>query len=73
MTRQTSFTCRHPDQTTLADNDERPDDCKCTGSEIEAEGGLPCWPCYRAGFDDPNPNVTPENGIEDDTDAKDKD
>lgn len=55
--RQTSFTRRHPDQTTLAEDDDRPDDCMCSGSELEAEGGLPCWPCYRAGFDDPNPDA----------------
>jgi hypothetical protein len=33
--------------------DERPEDCNCTPfSEM-----LPCWPCYRDGFEEPNPNV----------------
>jgi hypothetical protein len=31
--------------------DERPDDCDCWDSEQ----GLPCWPCYRDGFEGPNP------------------
>jgi hypothetical protein len=35
-------------------SDERPDDCDCW----DAEQGLPCWPCYRDGFEEPNP--TPE-------------
>jgi hypothetical protein len=33
--------------------DERPADCSCTGSRLEAEAELPCWPCYRDGFEDP--------------------
>lgn len=33
------------------DEDERPGDCDC----IEALGDLPCWPCYRDGFEEPNP------------------
>ena len=33
-------------------SDERPDDCDC----IEI-ADLPCWPCYRDGFEEPNPNV----------------
>ena len=56
--RQTSFTRRHPDQTTLTDEDaDRPEDCMCSGSELEAEGGLPCFPCYRLGFENPNPDA----------------
>jgi hypothetical protein len=34
-------------------SDERPDDCDCW----DFEQGLPCWPCYRDGFEEPNPNV----------------
>jgi hypothetical protein len=33
----------------------RPEDCRCTS--FIADGGLPCWPCYRDGFEEPNPNV----------------
>jgi hypothetical protein len=32
-------------------SDERPDDCDCWGPEQE----LPCWPCYRDDFEEPNP------------------
>lgn len=52
----------------VLEDDERPDDCSCTGSRLEAEGGLPCWPCYRDGFDEPNPNAP---GGEDDEEAED--
>lgn len=31
--------------------DDRPDDCQCW----DADGDLPCWPCYRDGFEEPNP------------------
>jgi hypothetical protein len=33
-------------------SDERPEDCEC----IEV-ADLPCWPCYRDGFDEPNPDT----------------
>jgi hypothetical protein len=33
-------------------SDERPEDCDC----IEV-AGLPCWACYRDGFDEPNPDT----------------
>jgi len=56
------------------DSRDRPDDCACTEirntheqTELMAEFGiefsdneLPCWPCYRAGFEEPNPNVDEE-------------
>ena len=32
--------------------EERPEDCDC----IEI-ADLPCWPCCRDGFEEPNPNV----------------
>jgi hypothetical protein len=35
------------------DSEERPDDCGCW----DPEQGLPCWPCYRDGFEEPNPDV----------------
>jgi len=35
-----------------SDGDERPADCDCW----DADGELPCWPCYRDGFDVPNPD-----------------
>jgi len=31
------------------DDDGRPDECDCLPTFDE----LPCWPCYRDGFDDP--------------------
>jgi hypothetical protein len=34
-------------------SNERPDDCDCSPLFEE----LPCWPCYRDGFEEPNPNV----------------
>lgn len=34
-------------------SDERPVDCDCSPLFEE----LPCWPCYRDGFEEPNPNV----------------
>ena len=34
-------------------SDERPDDCDCTPLMED----LPCWPCYRDGFEEPNPHV----------------
>lgn len=33
----------------------RPADCNCTA--YEPMDGLPCWPCYTAGFRDPNPTA----------------
>ena len=33
-------------------SDERRDDCDCSPLFEE----LPCWPCYRDGFEKPNPN-----------------
>ena len=33
----------------------RPDDCDCGDWNDGAE--LPCWPCYRDGFEFPNPEV----------------
>jgi len=36
---------------------ERPDDCGCWNSD----GDLPCWPCYRDGFAEPNPNAGENN------------
>jgi len=35
----------------LTDDDGRPDDCQC--AEFLADAGLPCWPCYRDGFEVP--------------------
>jgi hypothetical protein len=34
-------------------SDERPDDCDC----IPSMEDLPCWPCYRDGFEEPNPHA----------------
>jgi hypothetical protein len=40
-------------------SDERPDDCDCT----PVMENLPCWPCYRDGFEELNPHaeVTTDN------------
>lgn len=32
---------------------ERPDECECT----PLLGEIPCWPCYREGFETPNPGI----------------
>lgn len=37
------------------DDGERPADCDC--GEWNQGQPLPCWPCYREGFEWPNPNV----------------
>jgi hypothetical protein len=34
-------------------DDDRPEDCDCS----PYFDGLACWPCYRDGFETPNPNV----------------
>ena len=34
-------------------DDDRPEDCDCSPHF----DGLACWPCYRDGFETPNPNV----------------
>jgi hypothetical protein len=39
--------------TELTHFDGRPEDCDCW----DPEGDLPCWPCYRDGFDVPNPSA----------------
>mgnify|MGYP000011754158 FL=1 len=38
--------------TELTHFDGRPEDCDCWGT-----GDLACWPCFRAGFEEPNPNA----------------
>lgn len=37
-------------------SDERSDNCDCT----PLMEGLPCWPCYRNGFEEPTPNTSKE-------------
>ena len=36
-------------------NAERPDDCDC--ASFMGDYGLPCWPCYRAGFENLSPHM----------------
>ena len=36
-------------------DDDRPDDCVC--GEWNSGLGLCCWPCYRDGFEVPNPHA----------------
>ena len=38
--------------TELTNFDGRPEECDCW-----ATGELACWPCFRDGFEEPNPNV----------------
>jgi len=48
------------DEGVILDEDEgddgRPGDCECA----PCLGELPCWACYREGFDIPNPDVVDE-------------
>lgn len=32
---------------------DRPDGCECVDGVVD----LPCWECYSAGFDSPNPDA----------------
>ncbi|CDK38906.1 SWIM zinc finger family protein [Halorubrum sp. AJ67] len=38
-------------------DDDRPEDCECAPSM----DNLPCWPCYRDGFEEPNANAAGES------------
>ena len=40
----------------LGEHVQRPDDCDC--NDWNDGDGLPCWPCYRDGFEAPNPEVS---------------
>jgi predicted nucleic acid-binding Zn finger protein len=40
------------------DEDGRPDECNC--GDWNADTEPPCWPCYRDGFDVPNPSAGEE-------------
>ena len=42
--------------TELTDFDARPEDCDC----VAVLDTLPCWPCYRDGFREPNPRAGEE-------------
>ena len=44
----------------IIDKDDhcRPDGCQCWDASIS----LPCWPCYREGFEEPNPDE-PESSL----------
>jgi len=37
------------------DSQERPEDCDCGAWNADAD--LACWPCYREGFEAPNPTA----------------
>jgi len=39
------------EQATLHADSQRPDDCGCWNADAD----LPCWPCFRDGFNDQNP------------------
>ena len=39
--------------TDFSQGDSRPGDCDCSPRFDD----LPCWPCYRDGFETPNPDV----------------
>ncbi len=36
---------------------DRPQECGC----VPCMDNLPCWPCYREGYEKPNPHATDEN------------
>lgn len=38
---------------TQNDTDDRPDNCIC-----QPYDGVPCWPCYRTGYEAANPDGT---------------
>lgn len=40
------------DEASADADDERPAECECTGADDEE---LPCWYCYRVGFETPAP------------------
>lgn len=49
-------------QETIETVTERPDDCGCGDWNDGRES--PCWPCFQAGFDEPNPDATgDDNGV----------
>jgi len=37
---------------------DRPEDCVC--DDLNEFIDLPCWPCYRDGFEEPASGVTPD-------------
>jgi len=39
-------------------DDDRPEECEC--GDWNNGLGLSCWPCYRDGFETPNPHATDE-------------
>ena len=41
------------------DDGDRPEDCDC--GEWNQGLGLCCWPCYRDGFEKPNPSATEDD------------
>ena len=43
-------------------DDDRPDDCHCSGEPFET---VPCFPCYREGHEEPNPDAEPEDDTDD--------
>lgn len=47
---------QHQDDVEAASETERPEDCEC----ISVDVSLPCWACYRDGFDSPNPTIDEE-------------
>jgi hypothetical protein len=52
---QTTFIVADDDGEILDESERngRPEDCQCW----DADAALPCFPCYRDGFEDPNPNI----------------
>lgn len=52
---QTTFAAEfHPDQAHLDDYVTRPAGCDC--GDWNADGDIPCWECYAAGFQTPANN-----------------
>lgn len=40
-----------PNGTDASTETDRPDDCCC--EDFHTDVDLPCWPCYRDGFEEP--------------------
>lgn len=42
---------------------DRPDTCECSESDLKSENGcVPCWPCWLAGHESPNPDAPGTTG-----------
>ncbi len=51
-------TAEHDPETGAGERLERPADCSCDVLFVDDGRQLPCFPCFSAGFETPNPDVT---------------